>query len=236
MQDLPFASLNDKLVATLKSYTDKCVEIVEDLAEENNLSETESKIAELITVINIVYKTKMVLESGFLDNIDRSSLSTFGVDFISNYNITETKEVNDYVIDYFQNFDKIKKDENLSLTNRVAREASRIINIEFHSNLYKHIKADEFKELSFSFNNSPDISKNISKKILAETTAETKHIKSLLDYKLYQMSLIFGLEFKKSFQHISEQSLLKAIFESMPKNDTVIDLYREIKIYMENKL
>ena len=47
---------------------------------------------------------------------------------------------------------------------------------------------------------------------------------------------VFDLNFKPSFELIFEQRFFEKIYNSLPKNDLVIEIYRKIKIYTENKL
>jgi len=71
---------------------------------------------------------------------------------------------------------------------------------------------------------------------MAEKVSKREDVVSLNDLKLFQMSWVFDLKHKRSFKVVSENSYIKAIFETLPKNDEVIDMYRNMKIFMENQL
>jgi len=54
--------------------------------------------------------------------------------------------------------------------------------------------------------------------------------------KIMQLSWIYDINFKASVEIILNNRYLEKIYSSLPKNDTVIDIYRKIKIFANNKL
>ena len=66
--------------------------------------------------------------------------------------------------------------------------------------------------------------------------AKRDDVKNVNDLKLTQMSWVFDMNFKRSSKMISEKGYIKAIFETLSKSDDVIDMYRNMKIFMENQL
>ncbi len=71
---------------------------------------------------------------------------------------------------------------------------------------------------------------------MAEKVSSREDVETVNDLKLHQMSWVFDLKYKRSFKVVSEKSYIKAIFETLPKRDLVIDMYRNMKIFMENQL
>lgn len=60
-------------------------------------------------------------------------------------------------------------------------------------------------------------------------------VKSVDDFKLFLISMVFDLNFKSSFQWLNEKQFIQKIYESMPKKDEVYDAYRKVRLYIENK-
>ena len=56
------------------------------------------------------------------------------------------------------------------------------------------------------------------------------------DFIIFQMYSIFDLNFKKSFQILNKKQYMRHLYDSLPKNDYVIEIYRMIRIYIENKI
>jgi hypothetical protein len=84
----------------------------------------------------------------------------------------------------------------------------------------------------------------VSNEVAPKVAKALKNHKSVLkadvvtttDFKLLQMGWVFDLNFKRSFQLLSEMQLIKKLYDTLPKNDQIIELYRIIKIYLENQL
>ena len=56
------------------------------------------------------------------------------------------------------------------------------------------------------------------------------------DFIIFQMSWVFDLHFKKSFQILNQKQYIRHLYDSLPKNDSVIEIYRMIRIYIENRI
>jgi len=56
------------------------------------------------------------------------------------------------------------------------------------------------------------------------------------DFVIFQMSWIFDLHYKKSFQIVNQKQYIRHLYDSLPKNDNVIEIYRMIRIYIENRI
>ena len=50
-----------------------------------------------------------------------------------------------------------------------------------------------------------------------------------------QLSWVYDLNYRPSFELMMEKRYLEKIYNSMPKNDTVIEIYRKVKVFVENK-
>jgi hypothetical protein len=61
-------------------------------------------------------------------------------------------------------------------------------------------------------------------------------VASELDVKIMQMSWVFDLNFKASVGYVLEKRYLEKIYESMSKSDRIIDIYRKVKVFTENKM
>ena len=61
-------------------------------------------------------------------------------------------------------------------------------------------------------------------------------MKTVTDFKLVQMAFVYDLNFKESFSIVGKRQYLKHIFDTMPKNDRVFEMYRRVKIHVENHL
>jgi len=89
--------------------------------------------------------------------------------------------------------------------------------------------------MTFDLVNSAEVSDKIIKSILSGKTASVEDIKTMNDYKLLLISMAFDLNYKYSFRLLSEKQYIQKIYETLPKRDQIIDAYRGIKLFIENK-
>lgn len=124
--------------------------------------------------------------------------------------------------------------EQQTLFARLLRDADKL---EIFESSYRYFK-ERFGVQPFTtidLINQVTISEKIIKSIMAGKSAYVEDMKTLNDYKLFLMSMTFDLNFKYSFRILSEKQYVQKIYETLPKRDQIIDSYRNIKLFIENK-
>jgi len=128
------------------------------------------------------------------------------------------------------------KDDKLLVTySQILRDADKL---DIWDYCVGHLKRDgNFKHSAISFNlpASGLVNDSIIKSIKNQKQAKRKDMQSVNDFKLMLMSMVFDLNFRVSFHLLSEKQSIKKLYESMTKKDVVIDAYRELRLYIENK-
>ncbi|MBW8330829.1 MAG: HD domain-containing protein [Prolixibacteraceae bacterium] len=89
--------------------------------------------------------------------------------------------------------------------------------------------------ITIDLNKNSEVSEKIIKSIMAGKVASVEDMKSMNDYKLLLLSMAFDLNFKYTFRIMSEKQHIQKIYETLPKRDQIIDVYRNIKLFVENK-
>jgi putative nucleotidyltransferase with HDIG domain len=93
-------------------------------------------------------------------------------------------------------------------------------------------KLDIYKVLSdyYSSKNSPP------NHMLTWEMVSKKEVKNEADVKILQMSWVYDINYKYTVGQIFRNRYLEKIYDSLPKNDPVIEIYRKVKVYAENKM
>ena len=76
----------------------------------------------------------------------------------------------------------------------------------------------------------------VSKEVLAGKMVSKKNIASEMDVKIMQLSWVYDLNFRPTFEYLVKNRYLESVYNSLPKNDLVIEIYRKIKVFTENKI
>jgi putative nucleotidyltransferase with HDIG domain len=137
-----------------------------------------------------------------------------------------------------ENHNKLKlpklDNEQQTLFARLLRDADKL---DIFDSSYRFFKERQGIQpiMTFDLVNSAEISEKIIKSIMAGKTAAVEDMKTMNDYKLLLISMAFDLNFKYSFRLLSEKQYIQKIYETLPKRDQIIDAYRGIKLFVENK-
>ena len=80
------------------------------------------------------------------------------------------------------------------------------------------------------------VSPSVAKEVLAGKMVSKKNVASEIDVKIMQLSWVYDLNFRPTFEYLMKKRYLESVYNSLPKNDLVIEIYRKIKVYSENKI
>lgn len=137
-----------------------------------------------------------------------------------------------------ENHNKIKlpklDNEQQALYARLLRDADKLDILEASYRFFKE-KNGLQPLITLDLINQVDISEKIIKSVMAGKTAAVEDMKSMNDYRLLLLSMAFDLNFKYTFRILAEKQLIQKIYETLPKRDQIIDAYRAIKLFVENK-
>lgn len=124
--------------------------------------------------------------------------------------------------------------EQQTLFARLLRDADKLDIFETSYRFFKE-KYGTQPLMALDLINHVEISDKIIKSVLAGKTAAVEDMKTMNDYRLLLLSMAFDLNFKYTFRILSEKQYIQKIYETLPKRDLIIDAYRGIKLFVENK-
>ncbi|MGQ8335263.1 HD domain-containing protein [Sunxiuqinia sp. A32] len=129
----------------------------------------------------------------------------------------------------------VKEDKQVLLFSQILRDADKL---DIWDICVSNLERDgSFKIPSINYNlpKTGIINEAVLKSIMQQKSVSKKDLKSLEDFKLFLISMVFDLNFKVSFRILSEKQMVKKIYDTLPKKDVVFDAYREIRLFIENK-
>jgi 5'-deoxynucleotidase YfbR-like HD superfamily hydrolase len=123
--------------------------------------------------------------------------------------------------------------EQQSLFPKLLRDADKIDIFEVSYHFFK--EKDGLQPLmTLDLINQVDVSEKIFKTVISGKTAAVEDMKSMNDYRLLLLSMVFDLNFKYSFKILVEKQYIQKIYETLPKRSHIIDAHRSIKLFVEN--
>jgi len=128
------------------------------------------------------------------------------------------------------------KDKKVLLYAQILRDADKIDNWEIAVSYLKRDGTFSLPSISYNLPKFPGAGDVVLKSLQNGKPVLKKDLQSIADFKLFLMSLVYDLNFKASFVLVTERQLIKKIYDTMTKGDKVIDVYRRIRLHIENKL
>jgi len=203
-------------------------------------TEEDWHIAEVIALFHDYGKAFLIIqgtESPMNIQHNHASLSAKLVQQMEFYSKLST-EVQLIVLKAIENHNKLKlpklDNEQQTLFARLLRDADKLDIFETSYRFFKEKNGIQ-PLMTMDLLNQVDVSEKIVKSIMAGKTAAVEDMKTMNDYRLLLLSMAFDLNFKYTFRILSEKQYIQKIYETLPKRDQIIDAYRGIKLFVENK-
>jgi hypothetical protein len=221
-------------------HTEKVVENILILADSLELSESEKNTAEVIALFHDIGRFWLMLQ----DQIDAAKYdhAQAGIQYLmTNDTFVKLDEsIKNTFIEIIQNhhLPEIQKKDNGAayFFLRLLRDADKLdIWRTTTDNLANSKKRLNFnRELGLS--EKPVITESFCQTILAGGHGDKNKVITFSDFLIYHMSWVFDLNFRKSFQLLNQRQYMRYYYDVLPKNDIVFEIYRKIKIHIENQI
>jgi putative nucleotidyltransferase with HDIG domain len=138
------------------------------------------------------------------------------------------------------NHNKFKIQEGLTgqeiLHAKLIRDADKLDIFRVLTEHYANKAGKPNHTLTWDLPKGTAVSPQVSKEILAGKLVSKKNVASEMDVKIMQLSWVYDLNFRPSFEFLVKNRYLDNVYNSLPKNDLVIEIYRKIKVFAENKI
>jgi len=203
-------------------------------------TEEDKHIAEIIALFHDYGKAVMIVqgtESPINIQHNHAALSAKLIQQMDFYPKL-TADVQLIILKSIEGHNKLKlpklDNEQQTLFARLLRDADKLDIFETSYRFFKE-KYGFQPLMTMDLINHVEISDKIIKSVLAGKTAAVEDMKTMNDYRLLLLSMAFDLNFKYTFRILSEKQYIQKIYETLPKRDLIIDAYRGIKLFVENK-
>lgn len=232
---------NDKVLLK-KSHSYRVVSNIRKLAVSLDLNELDTEIVSCLALLHDVGRFEQLKKYNTFSDNKSEDHALLGVQIIQEAGVLKSfteKEQEDilFAIAHHNKFAIPSTDDHTAdLYTKLLRDADKLDIYKVVTDYYNDIKFNKDKTIELELPDKPAISKKIYESLMKEKSAEYKYLKTLADFKLLQMAWVFDINFKLSYKIINEHGYVKNIYDGMSKSDEVIDVYRKVKIFLENNL
>jgi HD superfamily phosphodiesterase len=222
-----------------KDHTKRVCDEIREIGNSLALNEEELRLAETIALLHDIgrfeqyqrYKTfsdiksedhaalgiKLLYENGVLSGLDPSTRELI-LSAISNHNRAKLPE---------------GVTEKCLFFTKLLRDADKLDILRVVTDYYQRRNEPHNAALELELPDSSEISDKICADLMAEKSPDVKYVKTLNDFKLLQMGLIYDVNFQRTFQLIQERRYLEIIRDVLPHSEKIRNVYSTLRSYLE---
>jgi putative nucleotidyltransferase with HDIG domain len=224
-----------------KEHSIKVSQLSGQIAANLMLEEEDILLAEIIGLVHDIGRFDQFEKYKTFDDQQSVNHAEFGIsvlkdlDFLSKFPEEQQAIITNAILNHNKEAVPLKEDKVTILYSQILRDADKLDIWETCiSNLLRNGKF-RLDSISLNLPHTGLVSEGVIRNIMHHKQVSRKDIKSVNDFKLMVMSMVFDLNYRVSFHLLNEKQLIKKLYDSLPKRDVVIDAYREMRLFVENK-
>lgn len=228
--------------AIKKEHSLRVAGIALALAEKLEWTDDEQKIAFLVGLLHDLGRFRQLVEFDKFSDEKSVDHAEEAVKILKEVHLFDDLMISnkELIFAAILNHNKFKIQDGLTgqemLHAKLIRDADKLdifrVLTEYYAN--RNVKANH--ALMWELPKGTAVSPSVSKEILAGKMVSKKNVASEMDVKIMQLSWVYDLNFRPSFEFLVKNRYLENVYNSLPKNDLVIEIFRKIKVYAENKI
>lgn len=212
------------------------------LSEKLKLSVEDKILAFIMAVFHDIGRFPQLVEYNTFNDSVSVDHADLGIDVLKENKLLEQLECKEADLIHtailwhnkFKITDKLNDRELLYA--RLLRDCDKLDILRVLTDYYSDRNSEPNHTLTWELPKAAKVSDGAAKEILAGKLVSKKNVSTELDVKIMQMSWIFDLNFKASVGMVLEKRYLEKIYNSVSKNDQIIEIYRKVKVFAENKM
>jgi putative nucleotidyltransferase with HDIG domain len=212
------------------------------LAERSGVDSIDQEVVFIAGLYHDIGRFRQLVEYNTFDDDNSTDHANYSVEvlqekgFISDLE-PDRQEMVYKIIKLHNKFEIPKKLTDKELLHaKLLRDADKLDIYKVLTDYYADTSKDPNHTLTWELPKGIHVSPGVARDILAEKLVSKSKVKSEVDIKILQLSWVYDMHFKSSFEILLHDRYLEKIYGSLPKNDLIIQIYRKIKVYAENKL
>lgn len=218
-----------------------CTEIL-DIGRSLRLNPEELCLAEIIALFHDVGRFEQYARYGTFSDHRSENHAELGVKILRKHDVLEgfkqsERELILRVISYHNRPDLPEKEtkECLFFT-KLLRDADKVDIWRVVTDYYQRKNGLRNATIELGLPDTPEISDEAYADLMAGRIVKIHSMKTLNDFKVLQMALIYDVNFPRTFQIIRERGFMEMIRDALPQSAKVLEMYSTIRSYLEKHL
>ena len=223
-----------------REHSKRVADFSVQLADKLGFSFEEQKLAYFIGLFHDIGRFKQLKEFNTFNDAKSVDHAEYSVEVLKDEDVFKKFEIEDedLIITAIQNHNNLKLPEKLLEQDlkfaQLIRDADKIDILKVLTEYYSQRNGVANHTLTWELPKGNAVSKAVAKEILDEKLVSKNNVVSEVDVKIMQMSWVYDFNYRPSFEYLLKNRFLETIYNTLPKNDLVIEIYRKVKVYSEN--
>lgn len=225
-----------------KEHSLRVADIALLLSDKLEWADDDKKLTFLIGILHDIGRFSQMLEFNTFSDEKSVDHAERAITVIKESGLLETLDISNKepVFAAILNHNKFKIQDGLTgqqlLHSKLIRDADKLDIYRVLADYYSKRNGDINHTLTWELQKGTVVSPAVAKEILSGKMVSKKNLVSEIDVKIMQLSWVYDLNFRPTFEYLMKHRYLENVYNSMPKNDLVIEIYRKIKVFTENKI
>lgn len=225
-----------------KEHSLRVTDNARELANYLELDDEDKKVAFTAAVFHDIGRFKQLVDFNTFNDEVSADHAEYAVQILKEKEILSNlnEELQQLVFVAIQLHNKLSLPKKLKereiIHAKLLRDADKLDILKVLTDYYTDKSKPPNHTLTWELPTATKVSPQVVKEVLAGKLVSKSEVKSELDVKIMQLSWVYDINFKPSFELISKNRFLEKIYSTLPKNDEIIGIYRKVKVFAENKL
>lgn len=220
----------------------RVADLCKSLSAKLEWTDEEKDVAYICGLLHDIGRFQQLIDYGTFNDSQSVDHAAYSLEVLEKENFLDelTAEQSQMVLTAIKYHNKRQLPKDLNEEDRkyakLLRDADKLDILKVITDYYTNPREVPNHTLTWEMPNGSAVSATVARQVKAQKQVAKEDVVNVLDIKAMQLSWVFDMNFKPSFQLLMEKRFLEKIYGTMPKSDTVIEIYRVIKVYAQNKL
>jgi len=225
-----------------KEHSLRVAEIARDLGTTLELTSEDAEVLCVTGLLHDIGRFRQLAEYGTFNDEESVDHANYSVQIINEEHILDSfdesvKELIIQAIRLHNKFEIPRKLKGLDLLYvNILRDADKLDIFRVLTDYYTDRNREPNHTLTWELPRGVQVSPAVAQDLLSGKLVLKSKVRSEIDVKILQMSWVYDLNYKPSFEVIFKNRYLEKIYSTLPKNDLIIEIYTKVKVFAENKL
>jgi HD superfamily phosphohydrolase YqeK len=225
-----------------KEHSLRVADITLHLSDKLEWAEEDKKLAFLVGILHDIGRFSQMAEFNTFSDEKSVDHAERAISVLKEGDLFEILNISnkELVFAAILNHNKFKIQDGLTgqelLHSKLIRDADKLDIFRVLTEYYSKRSSDLNYTLTWELQKGNVVSPAVAKEIMSGKMVSKKNLISEIDVKIMQLSWVYDLNFRPTFEYLLKQRYLENVYNSLPKNDLVIEIYRKIKVFAENKI